>query len=264
MFDAKFNYQSRFFAGDYEVSGIESINLSYSDSSSILYPLGTRRGFNSVNIQPSQTLSINRNLIYEDYLLNYTGEGPIDGSIYYNDVHYGFREGYLSSYTLNCAVGAVPRTSANLFILDEMQTGIDASEGFKVDVHPVIDIPSQGSISISCENSSTNRVVGFNYGISIKRKPFFGICDTKHKDVRIVPPIEYSCSVQIEVDDAFLQNSWDFLDQRENKSVNFDIKGRGGNNLQSVTIPNASLIGETLNVSADGVLGLSLTYRGHS
>ena len=263
MFGAKFNHDSRFFVGDYEVSGVESLSLNYSVGSKIEYPLGTRRGFNSVSAQNSQTLTINRNLIYEDYLLNYTGEAPMDGSIYYNGIHYGFNDGYFSSYSLNCAVGNVPRSTANIFILDEMKTGIDASDGFQVDDHPAIDIPSQGSIKISCDKSSTNRVIGFDYSVNLKRKPFYGICNHKHQDVKLIPPVEYSCSVQIDVDDAFLGNSWDFFDERENKNINLNVKGRGGTDLQSVIIPNASLVSESLDVSADGALKLSLSYKGH-
>jgi len=263
MFNAKFNHESRFFAGDYEVSGIESLNLSYSAGSKIEYPLGTRKGFNSVASQNSQTLTINRNLIYEDYLLSYTGNNSIDGSIYYDGVHYGFNEGYLSSYSLNCAVGSVPRSSANIFILDEMMTGIDASDNFQVAAHPLIDIPSQGSITMSCDNSSTNRISNFDYSINLKRKPFYGICNKRHQDIRLIPPVEYTCSVQIDVDEAFLGNSWAFFDERENKNVNLNVKGRGGTDLQSVNIPNASLVGESLDVSADGALKLSLNYQGH-
>lgn len=263
MFEAKFNHESRFFAGDYEVSGIETLNISYYAGAKMEYPLGTRKGFNSVLSQNNQTLTINRNLIYEDYLLNYTGNNSIDGSIYYDGIHYGFNEGYLSSYSLNCAVGSSPRSSVNIFILDEMTTGVDASDNFQVAPHPLIDIPSQGSITVSCDNSSTNRVSNFDYSINLKRKPLYGICNKEHQDILLVPPVEYSCSIQIDVDDAFLANSWDFFEERENKSVNLNIKGRGGTNLQSVSIPNASLVGESLDVSADGALKLSLNYKGH-
>ena len=78
------------------------------------------------------------------------------------------------------------------------------------------------------------------------------------------PILEYASSVQIDVDDAFLQSGLSFLRNRENKSVSFTINGRTGSLIQSLTIPNASLVGESLSSSADGGIKLTLNYIGHS
>jgi hypothetical protein len=71
--------------------------------------------------------------------------------------------------------------------------------------------------------------------------------------------------VQIDVDDAFLQNSTGFLSGRQNKTVTFAVKSKDNTQtLQQLTIPNASLVGETLASSADGGVKLTLNYIGHS
>ncbi len=83
-------------------------------------------------------------------------------------------------------------------------------------------------------------------------------------DVTMISPIEYSATVQLEVDDAFLESGYAFLGTGKNsKTVSFSINGRGGDSLQSLSIPNACLIGERLNSSADGALRLTLNYMGH-
>jgi hypothetical protein len=264
VFGGKFNHESRFFLDEYEVSGVETLNFAYSTSSSVGKALGTSRGFTSVNGPNQQSLTLNRNLIYEDYILNYTGDSQIKASIYYDGNHYGFNEGYLSSYSLACAVGSVPKTSANILVYDEIKIGVDASDNFEVKPHPILDIPSQGSISVSCDNSSTNRVISFGYTINIPRKAFYKIGGgVAPSTVRLITPIEYSSAVVIDVDDAFIQNSFDFFDDRENKNINLTVKGRNGEDLQSVTIPNATLLGESLEASADGGLRLTLNYKGH-
>jgi hypothetical protein len=261
MFGGNFNYETRFFAGGYELSGIESVNLSYQAAQNISKFLGTSKGLNVTSGPISQKISINGNLIYDDPLLAYTGDSNMSGSIHYNGIDYGFQSGYLSDYSLNCAVGTVPKVSTNFEIMDEMKTGVSTSGEA---VHPPIYIPSQGSISVTCDNSTTNRVIGFDYSIKASRKVFYTLGSTSCVGIISIPPLEYSASVQIDVDDAFLENSHNFLKERENKTISFSIRGRGGENLQSLTIPKASLVGEQLEASSDGSVKLTLNYIGHS
>ena len=67
----------------------------------------------------------------------------------------------------------------------------------------------------------------------------------------------------MEVDDTFLQSGFNFLNDRENKTVVFSVKGRDGQNIQSLGIPNASLVSEQLTSSSDGAVRLTLNYIGH-
>ena len=125
--------------------------------------------------------------------------------------------------------------------------------------------PTSGSISLSCDNSTTNRVVGFDYSLKIGREPLYKIGSILPAEVITDRVIEFSASVQIDVDDAFLQNASGFLSGRQNKTVTFTVKSKDNTQtIQQLTIPNASLIGETLASSADGGVKLTLNYIGHS
>jgi hypothetical protein len=118
---------------------------------------------------------------------------------------------------------------------------------------------------LTCDNSTTNRVVGFDYSVKINREPIYTIGSIVPAEVITDRVIEFNASVQIDVDDAFLQNSTGFLSGRQNKTVTFTVKSRDGlQTIQQVSIPNASLIGETLSSSADGGVKLTLNYIGHS
>jgi hypothetical protein len=79
-----------------------------------------------------------------------------------------------------------------------------------------------------------------------------------------MPPLEYTAAVQIEIDEAFLQDSHNYLYDRENKIISFSIRGRNQELLQNLTLPKASLISEQINASSDGLLRLTLNYIGHS
>ena len=272
MFGAKLNFESRFFVdlngnvlddlGVYEMSGVDVVSMSYNNQYSIQKILGKPRGVTMPNGPISQTLTIGRNLIYDDLLLTFTGDRSIAGHLYYNDSYYGFNKGYLRSYSVNCAVGSVPRVQTDFQIFDYL-TGSDPSYNIQnLEDHPIIDIPSQGSIQISCDNTETNRVVGFDYNISINRKAHYAACG-HDVEIESIPPLEYSANVTIDVDDAFLDGAKSFFEERENKTVSLSINGRNGNQIQSVNIPNASLVSEKIDATAEGELKMTLTYIGH-
>lgn len=261
MFGGKLNHECELYISGQRLSGIESVDISYSQQSNIIKPIGYSRGLSSVNAEPQKQISITRNLIYQDPLLAYTGNIAMDGSINYGQNCYGFKKGYLTEYMVNCAIGAIPKVTVNGVILDEL-TSQSNSIGYAQ--HPNIYIPNQGSISMTCDNSTTNRVIGFDYSIKCNRKAFFTIGSELPAEVVLMPPLEYSASVQIEIDDAFLQDSHNYLSNRENKTVSFSIKGRGQESIQNLSLPKASLISEQINASSDGLLRLTLNYIGHS
>ena len=269
MYDTTLNYEAHFFISGRdgspsarELSGIESLDIGYSNSSSVLAPLGSNRGLTTVAGATSQTVSFSRSLIYDDPILDFTGESEVmKGSFNYdNNASYGFHSGYLNSYSVNCAVGSVPKVNTNFTVYDEMKSGINATGATPTNIF----IPSQGSITATCDNSSTNRVVGFDYSLTLNKKPYYSIGVETPVEVKHISPIQYSASVQIEVDDIFLQSGFDFLSTREDKSVSFSVKGRDGTTLQNLTIPKASLVSEQLTSSSDGAVRLTLNYLGHS
>jgi hypothetical protein len=267
MFGATLNYESHFFlqhdGAGVELSGIDSIDIGYKNASNIANPLGYQKGVTTIGGPTSQTVSLTRNLLFSDPLLGFTGSAHIvTGSFNYdNNASYGFNSGYLTSYSVNCAVGSIPKINTSLVVYDELRSGVNASGT----VAQTIFIPSQGSITATCDNTTTNRVIGFDYSLEVPRKPYYTVGSEAPVEVKYISPIKYSATVQIEVDDVFLESGYSFLTTgKEEKSVSFAINGRDGTSLQSLTIPKASLVGEQLSASADGSVRLTLNYIGHS
>lgn len=262
MFGQVTNSENKFFISGREILGVQNIDLSYAHSYSASRFVGIGSAHTLVSSPAQQNLSISRYLIYQDPILNYTGDSSVSGSINYNGKAYGFSSGFLTEYGVNCAVGSVPTVNSAFSLYGDLETGINASGSvLPNDVY----IPNQGSISLTCDNSSTNRVVGFDYAVKIPRNPIYKIGSRFPTEVITSLGLEFTASVQIDVDDAFMENSKNFLLQRENKTVSFIIRSRDGQVvLQSFAIPNASLIGETLSSSADGGLKLTLNYAGQS
>lgn len=269
MYGTTLNYDCHFFIAGAdgspsarELSGVKSLDIGYSNSSNISTPLGSTRGITTVGGPTNQTVSFSRDLIYEDPILAFTGESEaMKGSFNYkNNTSYGFNSGYLSSYSVNCAVGSIPKVNASFVVYDEMKTGINATGVTPTPIY----IPSQGSISATCDNSSSNRVIGFDYSLTMKKIPYYTIGSETPVEVKHINPIQYSAAVQMEVDDTFLKSGFDFLNAREDKTVSFLLSSRDGDGIQLLTIPNASLVSEQLNSSSDGSVRLTLNYIGHS
>ena len=266
MFGTKLNYESHFFVkglGGLELSGVESIDIGYQNSSNITKPLGYQNGVTTIGGPTSQEVSLSRNLLFSDPLLAYTGANHIvSGSFNYdNNASYGFNSGYLTSYSVNCAVGSIPKINTSLIVYDELRSGVNASGTARQSIF----IPSQGSITATCDNTTSNRVLGFDYSLEVTRKPYYTVGLKTPIEVKYISPITYTASVQLEVDDVFLESGYNFLTTgKEEKTVSFAINGRDGSSLQSLTIPRASLVSEQLSASADGAVRLTLNYVGHS
>ena len=267
MYGTNLNYDSRVFISGQELSGIQSANFSYANSAQLVNPLGYANGLTAVGGPTKQTFSVGRYMIYEDPIFpvlggGYTGDAPLSGSIHYAGNSYGFESGYLDDYSVKCAVGQVPQVNASFTVYDEMRTGYSASGSV---AHPNIHIPSQGSITATCDNSTTNRVIGFDYSLKCNRKAYYTIGSETAREVKAISPLQINASVQIDVDDAFMESGYNFLETgKQSKTVTFLVNGRDGYANFLGTIPNASLVGENLTASADGSLTLQLDYVGHS
>jgi len=269
MYGSKLNYESHFFISGEggspsarELSGVQSLDIGYNNSASTTNPLGYQNGVTTIAGPTQQNVSFSRYLIYDDPILDFTGASKImKGSFNYdNNSSYGFESGYLSSYSVNCAVGTIPTVNTSFVVYDEMRSGINASGVTTTSIF----IPSQGSITATCDNSTTNRIIGFDYALAVKKIPYYTVGAESPVEVKHISPIQYTASVQVDVDDAFLESGYSFLGTGKNsRTVTFAINGRDGTTLQSLSIPNACLVGEQLKSSADGSVRLTLNYMGH-
>ena len=120
MFGSRLNDEVNINIAGSELSGISSVDFSYSNTTNILKPLGSKKGLTTVGGGTQQKVSISRYLIYDDPVLDYTGSNSMVGNIRYNDISYSFSSGYLTNYSVNCAVGSVPKVNASLIVFDEL------------------------------------------------------------------------------------------------------------------------------------------------
>ena len=129
------------------------------------------------------------------------------------------------------------KTTYNVVVYDELRSGESASGTDTSDIY----IPSQGSISIACDNVSSNRVLGFDYSTKWSIKPYYTIGAESPTEVKYIPPATYSASVQLDVDNALPESGYTFLTSGKNgrggkfdtSNVTLAVNGRDGTRIQN-------------------------------
>lgn len=263
-YGSRLNHDVRFFLDSYELSGIESVSIDSQAPYQVVSILGGLDGLTLPAGPREGNISFSRYLLYDDPILSYTGTGVMNGSIHYSGAAmYGFEKAYLNSYSVSCAIGSLPKVTASMVTYQAMYEGNNQSGNA---AHPTIDIPTQGSISITCDGSTTNRVIGFDYSINMNRVVNHHEITPSSTEAVLVPPIVFNAQVQYDVDDLFMEDSHTgFLTSTgtiDQENLVISINGRGGGTVQSLTIPNATLVGEQLTKSNNGSLRLVRNYVG--
>jgi len=272
MFNAILGHESFVMLHGHHLTGVSSVSISSRNTNSVANPIGTEMGLTMPSGPTEQSMSLSRYLIYRDPIYNLIGkEKPIKGEVHYeqDNSYYGFQSGYINNYSINCAVGSLPRVNTSFTILDEIKSGINLNaqgnvrNGPRKKIHAELESPYQKTILIESEDFQDNRVVGFDYSVSVDYDIFYRIGSTHACDIKEKRPIKYSASVQLELDKTYNTQTFDFLDSRQNKNININIKGRNGTILRKLDMPNPSLVSRNLSQSANGLMLMNLSYVGH-
>lgn len=272
MFDLKLNHEVKFLIYGINVSGIESLSLSNNLPLQQYQIIGRGSPVPIVSNTVNANLSITRYLISDDIFFNFNGILDFSDSsffvfpgcsIYYNNKHILLGLIHLNEYIINCAVGSIPKVTTNFYVPEfELIDSLieDYSQEYQ---HPPIFIPNQGSISIVCDGSSSNRVTSFDISIKPKMYQYTSI-DHNYNQYAYDNYAEYSVNIQIDVDDEFLKNSnyYNSSKGRGEENIQITIKGRNDQIIQTYNMPNAILTNEQLTVSSDGGLKLIRNYIG--
>lgn len=272
MFNGILSHEAFVMLNGFHLTGVNSVSISSRNGNSLFNPLGTEMGITVPSGPATQVMSLSRTMIYKDPIYNLIGKNkPVIGQVQYEEDNsfYGFKSGYLSSYSINCALGSLPKVNTSINVLDEIVSGVNLKKNGDVRIgprkknHPTIESSSQKTISIESEDFQDNRVVGFDYAINIDTEVTYRIGSIYPCGIEEKRPIRYAASVQLELDKTYNTQSFDFLDSRQNRDISIDIKGRRGLDLRTIDMPNASLVSSNLSQSANGLMLMNLSYVGH-
>ena len=206
--NAVLNYDQQFYLSGILLSGVTSIDGSYGISENPINIIGKGYTYPVRQGPLVGNFSIDKYYIGQETLLNYTGDNAISGSINFNNKSFGFNSGYLTDFSLSCGIGRIPKCNASISVYGNIGSGISASG---TNVHPSIEIPNQGSISLNVTGYQTNRVTNFSYSLSTPRSPLYKVGSPYPIQVDRKFPISQDASFSIDVHDFEINQIRDYL-----------------------------------------------------
>jgi len=255
------NQDNIFYLNGQKLSGVSNLSLGYTNPLENYLTLGAKNFGYFLNGPIESSLEISRSLIYSDPLLAFTGDSFFSGNFSYGGKSYSFQSGYLTNYSVSCSVGEIPQVSSRISILGEFKSG----ENFLSEqVNDGLFIPSPRTISVSGLDFSSNRVRSFNYSLEVQKQPIFSLEGGRTaQSVNFISPINVSLSVEIEMANSAIRDSFSYCEKKADDSVIITINDRTLNNsISSFEVPNSTLLGESVQVSSDGQPVKSLTFGG--
>lgn len=300
MKNAITNYENTFFMGQTALSGIISVDGSYSLSVKPVNAIGAGYLKQILAEVPSASVSVSRYLVNNDPVFQLTGNGvsnlaePIDGGLRYNNRNFAFQNAYLKSYNISCSVGEIPQIQSEFDIFGNIGSGYNPSGNI---ASQGVFVPQVKNIIVTCNNSSTNRVKNFNIGFDCPNVPVYVLRDTNAEypiEVYNEFPIAINGSFSLEVDDYQTKDVFDILNSDMVTSFSVAISGTvlktfplttfDGIELttsdtnetlityrieeDSIPIYNYStndavIVSEQINSSADDVLSVKVSYKSY-
>tara|TARA_R100000458_G_C8233997_1_gene214872 strand:- start:116 stop:1063 length:948 start_codon:yes stop_codon:yes gene_type:complete len=231
------SYEQMFFMGGTGVSGIRNISAGYTVGQKQVKALGA--GFvQEVIAEPLQgELSMTRDMLYQDPVLNMTGEGAVSGTLLHGvqmdgaEKVYGFNTGYLTSYSVNCNVQDVPTIDSSFVVFGQMGSGVREGELDYSGTAPLqnLGVVNHESVLMTFNGSGTNRAVSASQTYNINRVPIYTL-DQKTSEIYYAPsevlteyPIEITTDITVEIDDYDTANIIDNVRSGNYQTIGIEI-----------------------------------------
>ena len=288
------NYEHKLFLNEQGISGLRDFSASYNTNERQINTLGVGFARSVYGGSLEGSVSMTRDLLYDDPVLAFTGETPVSGTIIYDDDAkvFGFNTGYLVSYSMDAAVGGTPTTNCRFVSFGGFGSGVRNGEldtsGTRDQINK-LSSANQGSISVTLNGSGTNRIVALSQSLDIQRFPIYGVNQGKSNlPVQVVTkyPIEVRTNFTVEVDDLDTAQLVDNLISGNYQVFNFRIReslrgskeiedhnfasvddhndlplqDAGSRTLYNFNSVTGKLVSQSINTSVDGVLNVSLGF----
>lgn len=298
MKNATLNYENTFFLEGTALSGVLSVDGSYNIDYKPINVIGQGFVKQIISSIPTAELSLSRYLVSNDPVLNLTGQQsnfsavPISAGLYYKNKYFAFQDGYLKSIGISCSVGEIPQIESSFDVFGNIGPNFNPSGN---NYAGSVFVPQVKNISITCRNSTSNRVKDFSINFNNKNLPIYALRASSSEipvEVSIVSPIEIETSFTLDIDDY--QTKQLFSDLSSDGTTSFTINVNGTiledlplttaagvvlqdalNNqdlysylkieesvpLFNFTNSNAIIQSEQVSSSSDDVVGVKLSYK---
>ena len=248
------NYENSLYLSGHKIYGVSDVNFGYQLPVEHISVLGHRKFRTATSGPPQNSLSVQKYLSPNDFLLNMTGLGPISGGLFYNNLNYSFRQAYMTSYSVSCAVGNFPNLNADFAVYGNVGSNLSQSSASQTGILKTI---RPADILVTCDGSDTNRIESFTYTLECNREAFYHPTGSGAMDVVTIRPFKVNAQFTIGVDDYQTKKLFDYIIDSNKKNINITV-----GSLATFTMANMELISESVNSSATDDLVMTLNYQG--
>lgn len=253
----------RVFINNSELLGVTSFNGNFEIPTQYNRVLGSIYGSDEKNGPDNRKITINKYLTPNDALRSLTGANPCSGILIYKNKNYSFNSGYISNYSLSCAVGEISMVQADFEIYGNMGGGITATPQNLNNQDLNLNVSHFGNINIQTSEGTTNRIVSFDLSIDCPRIPIYTLGSNNASDVSLNRPLEINLIIGVEIDDYECNDIQSIL-CGSNKDITLELNNCDNTTImESFTIPDARLVSENLDSSTSNATKVELTYKSY-
>ncbi len=270
-----------FFLNTAKVFGVQSYSIDNTLGAYTIKYLGMgseilNESFNSAQYAD---LSLTALMIYDDLIIPQATAPPFNVFILNNKndtAPYSLVSGYISSYSAQFSPNQIPQINTSFRFYNNagnIATGnLDPNSIAQLSTISNSPIPAFNNqlansnyINLSINESTGNRVLDFNFGISVDRVPIYNIGSRVPKRVDIVFPINVTCDIKFEADNSFINSPLSDFPQNKNvQNLEVDVYSNLSNSpMGKYQFVNMTMISNNQQINVDGNLTVTRKYRGY-
>ena len=222
------------------LTGITDVSFDYQVEEEAVLLLANRGINRKINKPSVATCSISKKCIGREFIQQLTGYVDLSGQFIYGENGLDFNQAAITNYKISLSPQDIPTLSADLKIYGDMEpaTTLRVNSAYSDNTGENLN-PT--SIVLNLDDT-ISAVTSFSYSVDFDCVPTHEIESIKSSSSKILTPIKYSVSADIEMIEQEFENMTGLLeDETFNRNISFSLVDSSGGYLNTFTIPNASL-----------------------
>lgn len=244
------------------LTGITNVSFDYTVQEEAVLLLANRGINRKINKPNVATCSISKKCIGREFIQELTGYADLSGQFIYGENGLDFDQAVVKNYKISLSPQDIPTLSVDLNIYGDIKpaTALRDNSAYSDNAEENIN-PT--SIVLDLDNT-ISAVTSFSYSVDFDCTPTHEIESIKSSSSKILTPIKYSVSADIEMIEQEFENMTGLLeDETFNRNISFSLVDSSGAYLNTFTIPNASLRSQKISATPSDTVQLSVDYVGY-
>lgn len=244
------------------LTGITSVSFDYQVEEEAVLLLANRGINRKINKAGAASCSISKAYIGKDIFPEFTGYVDLSGQFIYGTGGLDFNGAAINSYKISLDPQDIPKLSVDLKIYGDLKPstvpGLPSASG---DYTGENITPTDVVFNL---DDTVSAVTKFSYSVDFDCRPTYEIETIKSSTSKILTPIKYAVSADIEMLEQEFENMTGLLqDENFDRDISFSFLDESGSVLNTFSVPNASLKSQKISITPTDTIQLSVDYVGY-